>query len=512
MRGSRWVVVLLLAGCGGSHRASRSPADMAPRREAASAPEVPGAAVAGNQLPLDRLPEVAEPLPSPAAVPGTPLADGHRAAATRLLEVGLPERFAFERLSWLTDRIGNRLAGSAALTQAVTWAQATLREDGQDNVRAEKVMVPHWVRGAESAELVAPVARPLHMLGLGGSVGTPKKGLEAELLVVSSFDELTAAGPRVKGKIVLYDVVMPPYGAHGSGYGKVIGYRSRGADRASALGAVAVLVRSLTARSLRTPHTGMMRYDDKQPRIPAAAVSTEDAALLHRLAGAGPVRVRLKMAARTLPDAESANVLGELTGREKPEEIVLIGAHLDSWDVGQGAHDDGAGVTTVIEALRLLRVTGLRPRRTVRVVLFTNEENGLRGAKAYAAAHGADKHVVAIEADGGGFAPWGVGGLMSAQALAQLGDVVTLLEPLRAANVVANGDGGADIEELTGIPLLSLAPEGSTYFDYHHTEADTLDKVNPEHLQMNAVAMAILAYTLAEMEPALAGGKPLEEP
>ena len=191
-----------------------------------------------------------------------------------------------------------------ALTQAVTWAQATLSEDGHDSVRAEKVMVPHWVRGAESAELVAPVARPLHMLGLGGSVGTARKGLEAELLVVSSFDELTAAGPRVKGKIVLYDVIMPPYGAHGSGYGKVIGYRSRGADRASALGAVAVLVRSLTARSLRSPHTGMMRYDDKQPRIPAAAVSTEDAALLHRLADAGPVRVRLRMAARTLPDAE----------------------------------------------------------------------------------------------------------------------------------------------------------------------------------------------------------------
>jgi carboxypeptidase Q len=463
-----------------------------------------------TELPPAQAAFVGPPPPTPApVVPRTPIADAHRAVAADLLDRGLARQGAMARLSYLTDHIGNRISGSAALTQAVTWAEKTLREDGHVNVRAEKVMVPHWVRGAESADLVAPVARPLRLLGLGGSVGTPVKGITAEVVVVASFDELAAAGEQVRGRIVLYNHAMPAYGPEGSGYGDAIGYRTRGADRASALGAVGVLVRSLTAHSLRTPHTGMMRYDDKQPRIPAAAITTEDAELLARLAAAGPVRVHLAMAAKTLPDVASANVIAEWTGRERPGEVVLIGAHLDSWDVGQGAHDDGAGVAIVMEAMRLLRSGGRTPRRTIRVVLFTNEENGLRGGKAYAKDHGSETHVAAIEADSGGFAPDHLDGILSAGALAQMQDVVTLLAPLGAARVSAGEDAGADIEELTGVPLLGLATEGSHYFDYHHTEADTLDKVNPQHLQMDAVAMAIIAYTLAEMETPLERGEPV---
>jgi Zn-dependent M28 family amino/carboxypeptidase len=428
------------------------------------------------------------------------LADPYREVAAKILDAAR-DNGAYAKLEHLTDRIGHRLAGEPSLDRAIEWAVATLRADGHEDVRKDKVMVPHWVRGEERLEIVLPVPRELVLLALGGSVGTPKKGLSAELAVVSSFDELEALGPdKVKGKIVLFNHAMPPYDEQGSHYGETVKYRWQGAVRAAKLGAVATLVRSVTARSLRTPHTGSMGYEEGVARIPAAAVATEDADLLARLSRSGePVKVRLVLGAQMLPDVESANVIGELKGHSKPEEIVVLGAHLDSWDVGQGANDDGAGCVIVMEALTLLRKLGLSPKRTLRVVLYTNEENGLRGAKAYAAQHAAERHIAAIEADSGAHRPAGFQLTGTPADLSRARELATLLAPW-GAEQVTEGDAGADISALekTGIPLFGLYTHGDTYFDIHHSAADTLDKINPEHLSQDVAVMALWAYLLAD--------------
>jgi hypothetical protein len=456
----------------------------------------------------------ASPGPGSAEAPAGPIAAAYGDAAARILAAATADQRAYEKLAYLTDRIGHRLSGSAGLAQAVAWAAQVMRAEGHENVRTQKVMVPHWVRGQESAAIVTPVARPMAILGLGNSVGTGPKGVTAEVVVVKDFDALDALGAQVAGKIVLYDKRMPPYTKEGgSGYGDASPYRVNGASRAAKLGARAVLVRSLTAHSLRTPHTGMVRYEDKVPQIPAAAISVEDAELIARLAAAGEtVKVRLTMGARMLPDAESANVIAELVGREKPEEIVVIGGHLDSWDVGQGAHDDGAGCVMMMHALTLLRELGLRPRRTIRVVLFTNEENGLRGAIAYAEGHaaGLPDHVMALESDSGGFAPRGIGVEGNEQAVAQVRDLIRLLAPLGATEV-SEGHSGADLIPLVraGVPSLGFMVEGARYFDYHHTDADTLDKVVPEDLARSVAAVATVAYVIADM-PERFGQAPAE--
>lgn len=394
-----------------------------------------------------------------------------------------------------------------------------MKADGLENVHTEKVLVPHWVRGKEHGALVAPVSRPLHLLALGGSVGTPPGGITAPVVVVSSYEALERLGPEVKGKIVLFDNPMQAYdpgdpqrgqGPH-SGYGEAVVFRSTGAIHAAKLGAVAVLVRSVTARSLRSPHTGATRYDAATPAIPAVAVSTEDAALIARLARgpaaqgasrAQPVKVHLELGARTLPDAESANVIGELRGTTRPEELVVLGAHLDSWDVGQGAHDDGAGCMTMVGAAALLQRLGLRPARTVRVVLFTNEENGLRGAEAYVKAHAAElpSTVAAIEADTGGFRPLGFEVEGPPDAVENVRQLTAALAPI-GATMVASGYAGADIEPMkgAGVPLIGLLVEGSKYFDYHHSDADTFDKVDPEDLALDVGAVAALAHAIADL-------------
>jgi Zn-dependent M28 family amino/carboxypeptidase len=333
------------------------------------------------------------------------------------------------------------------------------------------------------------------------------------VVVVKDWADLEAKAAQVKGAIVLYNVVMPPYTEeHGSGYGDVVQYRGGGASAAAKLGAVAALVRSVTAHSLRTPHTGAMRYQDGVPKIPAAAVSTEDAALMARLYEAGvEVKVRLELASQQLPDAESANVIGELRGRELPDEVVVIGGHLDSWDVGQGAHDDGAGCVMMMQAITTLRRLGLTPRRTIRVVLFTNEENGVRGARAYAEAHRAEigKHVLALESDSGGFAPVGFDVQVKDDAarprvLERIAAIGALLESFGASRV-REGGSGTDVAPLAegGVPALGLRVDGRTYFDYHHTEADTLDKVDRAALDRNVAALAYLAFALADAETPL---------
>lgn len=450
--------------------------------------------------------------PAAPAVPARPassptaIAELHGATATKIIAAARADRGAYAKLAHLTDRIGHRLAGSASLDRAIAWAAGALAADGHV-VRTEKVMVPHWVRGTEEAALITPVARPLRLLGLGGSVPTPKGGLTAPVIVVRDFAELEARAAQVKGAIVLYDVALSAWtDDKPSNYGAVAAYRTQGASRAARLGAVGVLIRSITAHSLRTPHTGAISYDAAQPKIPAAAISVEDAQLIARLAADGPVSVKLRLDSRVLPDAPSANVIGELRGRERPDEIVVIGAHLDSWDVGQGAHDDGAGCVAVMQAITLLRELGLQPRRTIRVVLFTNEENGLRGARAYAKDHAAElpNHVLALESDVGGFRPRAflvaAPPEVSARVIARLAEIAGLLAPLGASTVMAGG-AGADVGPLVpgGVPALNLITDARTYFDYHHSEADTLDKVDPAHLAEQIAAIAVLAYVVAEL-------------
>jgi carboxypeptidase Q len=406
---------------------------------------------------------------------------------------------AWQRLTDLVDLHGPRITGSPALEKALTWAAAQMRDDGLDDVHLEPVAVPHWIRGDEWARIVRPVERPMALLGLGGSVGTHGP-LRAPLTVFESLDDLRASTLRLDGHIAFVNHRLPPFDEEHAdpGYRQGVQARLHAASEAARRGAVAVLVRSVTAVSLRTPHTGALSYDDGVRKIPAAAVSTEDADRLDRLAQRGPVEVELSLGARQLADAPSANAIGELRGRELPDEIVLLGAHIDSWDVGQGASDDGAGCIAVMEALRLLRDSGLRPRRTVRAVLFTGEEYGLAGARAYRQRHGDEPHVAAFETDYGMAAPdaIGVGSEAHMQAMASLLPAFARFD-IREFKPHAFG---ADVEPIvaTGAAPYDLEPVGRHYFDIHHSAADTLDKIRPEDLRRNAAAIALLAYLLAE--------------
>ena len=438
---------------------------------------------------------------------GGMLANQYGEVARKIITAARADRTAYETLADLTDHIGHRLSGSPELDRAVAWAEKTMQADGLD-VRTEKVMVPHWVRGVEEATILSPIERPLSLIGLGGTISTPKGGITAPVVVVHDWKELTAKGDAVKGAIVVYNVAMPAWTeAEGSGYGKTVAYRVNGAKEAAKKGAVAALVRSVTAHSLHLPHTGAMGYDDNIPKIPTAALTVEDTELLDRLAAKGPVSLHLRLESQMLADAPSANVIGELRGREKPDEVVVIGAHLDSWDVGQGAHDDGAGVVTMMEAAHLLERLGLQPRRTIRVVLFTNEENGGHGGKQYAKDHEAElpKHVLAMESDSGGFSPrgWTINHAdadAKKRMRARVADIETLLAPLGMRRVSEDG-GGADISPMaaSGVPQVGLVVDNRTYFDIHHTEADTLDKVDPAQLADDVAAVAVLAYIAAEM-------------
>jgi len=426
----------------------------------------------------------------------SPIDAQYRIVTDRIIDAALADSSAYARLSELVDRFGNRLSGSANLERALDWIMTEMERDGLENVRGEPVMVPRWVRGAESAELIEPRRRALPMLGLGGSVGTPPGGIQAEVMVVGSWDELEARAAEARGKIVLFNV---PF----TGYGRTVQYRLLGAIAAARAGAVAALLRSVTPYSLQTPHTGAMSYVDDAPQIPFAAITVEDAMMLQRMADRGePIVVRLVMGAETLPDAPSRNVVAELTGTEHPEEIVVLGGHIDSWDVGQGAMDDGGGSVAAWEAVRLLHRLGLRPRRTVRVVLWTNEENGLRGGVAYREAHRdeVDRHVLAIESDAGVFKPVGFAFGGSDAAFAIVAEIGRLLERIDAGQVTRPG-GGADIGPLmrAGVPGMGLSVEGSRYFWYHHSDADTIDKLDPREMAECVAAMAVMAYVVADL-------------
>jgi carboxypeptidase Q len=433
---------------------------------------------------------------SPHAQPASWL-DAYREPAARLIGAALAGPFAWERLALMTDTFGHRLSGSQALEDTIRWAAEEMKKDGLENVRLEPVKVPHWVRGQESAEIVAPVRHEMVMLGLGNSVGTPPEGVEADVLVVRNFDELDAAGPRVRGRIVLFNVPFTTYG-------DTVVYRATGPSRAATLGAVAALVRSVGPPGLRTPHTGSLRYAPDAPQIPAAALTVEDAERLQRMTDRGTVpRVRLRMEARFLPDAESANVVGEIRGRERPEEVVVVGGHIDSWDVGAGATDDGGGCVVTWEALRLMKALNLRPRRTVRVVLWTNEENGTRGGQAYAARYRDElsRHVLMIESDSGVFRPTGFGFTGSPGARARIAEIATLLRGIQADTIAGEGveaDIGPSVQA-GHVPAMSLAVDGN-YFLLHHTPADTVDKIDPMDMARASAAIAVMAYVVADAE------------
>jgi len=431
-----------------------------------------------------------------------PLYESYKETAGRIIAAALADEDGYAKLSYLCDRIGNRLSGSEALNQAIQWAAAQMKRDGLENVATPAVKVPHWARGREEAELLKPVRHRLTMLGLGGSVGTPPEGITAEVVPVKNFEALTTLGrDKVAGKIVLFNVAY-------EGYGRTVGYRSSGASRAARLGAVAMLLRSVGSLALQNPHTGALDYSATDPQIPAAAITLEDATLIQRLADSGePVTVHLYMEAHMLPEADSANVMGEIPGREKPEEIVVMGGHIDSWDVGAGAQDDGSGIMAALEAAAIIKKLGLQPRRTLRVVFWTNEENGLAGGRAYRAMVGEQvrNHVAAIEMDGGAEKPVGFGVSGHGATLERVKEISRLLEPLGAATV-REGGGGADISPLMrdGVPGLGLFTAGVHYFDWHHSPADTVDKIDPQDFRLNIGALAVMSYVLADMPDRLA--------
>jgi len=411
---------------------------------------------------------------------------------------------AWDELVVLCDDVGPRLASSPAMERAVAWAVAELEEDGLVGVRAEEVQVPEWERGEQRLQVLAPVERELQVLTLGRSVGTPPGGITAEVVVVDDFDHLEALGDVVAGRIVLYD---EPF----TSYGQAASYRNRGARRAAALGAVGVLVRSPTPQSLASPHTGGTWYEEDGPRIPAAAVTLEDAGLLRRWAerGLGP-RVRLELGARSAGEATSANVLGEVPGRSRPDEIVVLGCHLDSWDVGQGAQDDGAGCVMVMAAAGLIAELPVAPRRTLRVVLFTDEESGQSGARAYQEAHREERHIAALECDLGAGEALGFrvdvrtpeerreADLARAQEV--LAPVVALLGRLDAG-YLEPGWAGTDVKPLVeaGALGLGLHQDTSGYWPVHHSEADTIDKIDPNVLARDVAVVAVMAWALAEL-------------
>lgn len=445
---------------------------------------------------------VAASASTPASAQEAGLGATYRSAADSLTRAATGDSAAYDRIARLVDGFGHRHAGSKSLEAAIDWILAEMKKDGLQNVRGEPVQVTHWVRGAESAVLVRPRLDTLHMLGLGGSVGTPRGGVTAPVLVVASFEELERRTAEAKGKIVLFDA---PF----TNYGDTRRYRTDGPSAAARAGAVACLIRSVASLSIGSPHTGRTVYDSTVARIPAAALSVEDAMMLRRMQERGErVVVTLRMGARQLPPARSRNVVAELVGRERPDEVVVLGGHIDSWDVGQGAMDDAGGSVAAWEAVRLMKSLGLRPRRTVRVVLWTNEENGIEGGRAYRDAHQAElgRHVMAMESDGGVFRPTGFAFAGSDSAAALVRQTAALLGAIGATAVEHVPESPeADIGPLVreGVPGIGLQVDGTRYFWYHHSEGDTLDKLDPAEVARCVAAMAVMAYVIADLPDGL---------
>ena len=436
----------------------------------------------------------------------------------QLHNAALTSDYAYTQLAHLCNNIGPRLSGSAQAQHAVQYVAAEMRRLGLD-VQLEKVTVPHWVRGVETGELVqfagqAPgTTQKVVLTALGGSIATPAEGTAAELIVVDTFEQLKSLGrEKVAGKIVLFnarfDKQMAAQGFGSEAYGQAVVYRGAGPSEAARLGAVAALVRSVGGAEYRLPHTGSFTYADDAPKIPAAAVSAEDADLIAYLTGQGLVRMHLKLTPQTLPDVQSYNVVADIKGSEHPEQIVIVSGHLDSWDLGTGAIDDGAGVAIAMEVAQLIKRLGLRPKRTIRVIAWMNEENGLMGGRTYAQDHetAIRNHLAAIESDLGAGHPVGFSAHASAQAVEMLRPISSVLQASGAGVVRSSvGPEGADVSPLdaAGVPTIAPIQDNRTYFNYHHTAADTLDKVVPRELAENSAVIAVVAYAIANLPDVL---------
>lgn len=436
---------------------------------------------------------------------GTTLAQNPDSVAIRrIYSETLGQGKSYEWLRHLTKQIGPRLSGSAGAQKAVDWTRQLMEQQGFDRVFVQEVMVPHWVRGAKEEayfqtgrqKVTVPIA------ALGGSVATGPKGVQAGVVEVKSFPELRALGTaNVKGKIVFFNRPMDPTKINTfDAYGGAVDQRANGATEAAKLGAVGAIVRSMTNVRDDNPHTGGTRYGTGVPLIPTAAISTNGADRLSQALQADPsLTFYFKQNCETLPDAKSYNVVGELKGTEKPDEIIVVGGHLDSWDLSEGAHDDGSGCVQAIEVLRVLKALGIRPKRTLRAVMFMNEENGLRGGIKYAdlAKQNNEKHLAAVESDNGGFTPRGFGIVGTPQQRAKALVWKPLLEPYGLTDIGA-GSGGADIGPLAqqGTVLFGFKPDSQRYFDYHHTAVDRFEAVSQRELELGAASMAALVYLL----------------
>jgi hypothetical protein len=432
----------------------------------------------------------------------------------RLRDLALTSDYAYGQVAHLANNIGPRLSGSAQAAKAVEYVAAELKKAGCD-VQLEKVMVPHWVRGAETAALVQypgqaeNTTQKVVLCALGKSVATPADGLSAEVVVVKTFDELKALPrERVSGKIVLFtypfDKQMAAEGRGGEAYSEAVVYRGDGPSAAARQGAVACLICSVGGADYRLPHTGQTKYADDAPKIPAGAVTAEDAAMITDLVHQGPVKMKLTLTPQTLADAESYNVIGDVKGSEHPEQIVIVSGHLDSWDLGTGAIDDGAGVAVSMEVANLVQKLHLHPKRTIRVIAWMNEENGLAGSKTYARDHEKEmaNHFSVMETDGGAGHPVGLNYKGNALLREILGPVAAVLQVSGAGGLTMVDHCGADIEpmEKAGVPAFSPIQDSRFYFNYHHTAADTLDKIVPRELAENSAVVAVAAYALANSE------------
>lgn len=435
----------------------------------------------------------------------------------QLRDAAMASDYAYKQTAFLCNNIGPRLSGSVQAAAAVEYVAEELRKLGLE-VKLEKVMVPHWVRGEETAELVlfpgqvGAARQKIVLTALGSSVPTPPAGLSADVVVVKDFDELESLGRgKVEGKVVLfnfpYDKEMAAQGRAGDAYGAAVAYRGNGPIAAAKLGAVAALIRSVGSADYRLPHTGNTKYEEGVPKIPAAAVATEDAELMAYLAKEGTIRLHLTLTPQTLPDAESHNVVADLKGSTKPDEIVIVSGHLDSWDLGTGAIDDATGVAASMQVANLIKQLKLQPKRTIRIIAWMNEENGLRGAKTYAEEHAAElpKHIAALETDGGAGHPIGWNYKGPREIAAFLAPVANVLREIGASILNSAEHTGADLGpmEPAGVPTFHPMQDGRTYFHYHHTAADTFDKVDPKNLAENAAVNAVLAFALANAEQPL---------
>jgi carboxypeptidase Q len=430
---------------------------------------------------------------------------GVRETATALREKAFSGTRAAEWAQSLADEVGPRAAGSDGDRRAVAWGLAKMKALGLSNVRAERVRVTVWTRGVETGEVLSPYPQKLALTALGGSVATPPAGIEGEVFEVASLEDLEARGAAARGKIVFFDKKMERR-ADGAGYGRTVDVRGKGASAAAKNGAIAVVIRSIGTDHDRLPHTGGMTYETDAPKIPAAALAIPDAEILERmLRGGTRVRIRMTLGCHDSPPADSANVIGEIPGLTKPKEIVLLGAHLDSWDLGTGGNDDGAGCGIVLEAARLIIGLSRRPARTIRVVLYANEEHGIEGGKAYREAHVAELplHAASFESDNGSGRPFALQWLAGPSALPAVREIAEILEPLGAGSVLEGGAGGADISPLRadGVPQFALRQDASLYFDWHHTANDTADKIDRAGMDANAAAAAAFAWAAASVDP-----------